>query len=283
MVLLPWPAEFGRDRPRYGLVVALALFCLLGTGVSLVGFVNAIGDADVLWAVFWGSSTLMFGLMMFALPLFWRVRRRELPPMVRVMTPGGAALFVPAPRGPQLPALAFLVGGCLWTACFVFLGMTVWEPDTELHHLWNYLVLLLALAICVFGGYAAWTTVRALRHQQGLTLAPDGIAVESGDTRQTTAWDDIGSIWPREDNNNYQVIVTSHRLTTVRRTRLVRPHGHTAREIRLNAARYRIDPALLFHLICHYHAHPQHRHELSSAVAVARIRRGGLSSAPDRA
>ncbi|MFF2088832.1 hypothetical protein ACFVVM_34040 [Nocardia sp. NPDC058176] len=265
------------------LVVALALFCALGTWVSLVGCVTAIGAADVLWVVFWGSSTMVFGLMMFALPLFWRVRRRKLPPIARVVTPGGAALFVPAPRRTQLPALAFLVGGSLWMACYVFLGMTVWEPDAELHHLWNYLVLLLALAICVFGGYAAWTTARALRHRHGLLLAPDGIAVEAGYAQQTTGWDDIGSIWPRADNNNYQVIVVSHRLTTVRRTRLVRSRGHTAREIRLNAATYRIDPALLFHLICHYRVHPEHRHELSTGDAVARIRRGGLSSTADRA
>lgn len=279
-VLMPWPAEFGRDKPRYGLVVGAAVFCVLGTLMFLTGFVAAVSEADALTAIFTGSGAVTSGLMLFAVPILWQVRRRELPALTHTLAPSGSALFLPADRKIQVSASGFLVGGSLWLACFVLLGMTRPDPDTEFDYMWNYAVLLAALAVCAFGGYAGWSTVRALRFRQGLTLGPDGLVMESGSTRQTTAWDDIGSVWPREDNHRHQVIVHSHRLTTVRRTRMVRRNGHTAREIRLDAAVLGIDPALLFYLICHYRTHPEHRRELRSTVAVARIRRGGLSLSP---
>ncbi|MFF0352736.1 MULTISPECIES: hypothetical protein [Mycobacteriales] len=274
--LLPWPAGFGSERPGYPMVAVIAGFFVPGTLLFLSGVFSAVGESDPLLAVFCGAGALMCGSGLFVLPVFLRVRRRRVPRMTITQEP---AMYLPARRSALIAPLGLVLGGSLWTSCVLVLVLTVQEPNRELDHVWNYCVLLAGLALSGLGVYGGWTIARWLRYRLGVRLGPEGLAVESGFTHQTTSWDDIAAIVPTEENRHRVVVVHSRDLVTVRRTRLVRRGGATAGQIRVNATAHRIDPALLYHLLQFYRADADRRRELGTETGLDRVQAGELGGA----
>ncbi|GEM32895.1 hypothetical protein NN3_39020 [Nocardia neocaledoniensis NBRC 108232] len=70
--LLPWPAGFGSQQPRYLIAGAIVATFVPGTMLFLAGFLTAVEDADVPLAVFCGSGAAMCGFGLLGLPVFVR-------------------------------------------------------------------------------------------------------------------------------------------------------------------------------------------------------------------
>ncbi|MEV0075634.1 hypothetical protein AB0H58_04405 [Nocardia neocaledoniensis] len=271
--LLPWPAGFGSQRPRYLIAAAIVATFVPGTVLFLAGFVTAAEDADLPLAVFCGSGAAMCGFGLLGLPVFVRVRRRRLPRLSVLPEP---AVFLPAHRFNLIATLGLVLGASVWTGSLLVLTLTIRQPGRELDHLWNYAVLLAGLAVSLVGVFGGSGIARSLRYHLGVRLDPEGLVVESGSLRQATSWDDIAAIVPAEENHRRVVVIHAREVAATGRTWLARRKS-ALREIRIDATAHRIDPALLYHLIRFYRAEANRRPELGTEAALARIREGDLA------
>jgi hypothetical protein len=232
------------------------------TAVSLVlGVLMVIGGLSGLDGEYWQLAVAFVALgAMLLLGVATRKRRRTDAPV----TTDGGALRIGLSRAGLLLELAGLVLGGVATA-FLALGAARAEA-------WVFVVISGATALGV-AGYLVVRLARGISVGE-LELAPEGVRLRVDGRDDRLAWEDVLSL--------HCVDVRDRNGTVTRRRLTLRgdPTGGTARGIAQRASagvelplhRIDLDDVLVYHLLHHYHRHPEDRGELAGPAAMTRLR-----------
>lgn len=281
--LLPWAAEWGKERPHGKLVFAFA-FAFVMTIIFVPFSIDAADNHNSVRASFGLAGALAGLTSMIALIPILRVRHKTLP---REMN---AEASIQGRPGLQIFYLSswknalylWLVAGAVFLiirGLTFFAHMTGRDSSTARSGLavGGTAIVLIVLAMIAFLGYYLYSA----RNRRGfIALTDQGVSQRSGHTEKNISWSSIGSVSADMVNNTHVVRLTPvpgvriDVATTSVFDRLQR--GLLERSIDVPVWVLGLDPALFLHLVRFYWQHPEARHELGTDAVVGRMRRGDL-------
>lgn len=282
--LLPWPSEWGAERPPGPLLLSIAVF-ILGTIVAAYYAYDSAARGDSVRAVFGLIGCLLFMTFVGLAAPHVRVRRKSLPPNLLAVygDSGGVGL-----RLSFLAAWKTLLTVWLLIAS-VFLimrGVLFLDELTEAGDSMRATLIIGGLGILSIGLVSVVFISRHLmirrRDRDSILLSENGIELLLGSSARSVRWDEIGDVRPCVVNNARVVRVTpvsGERIhVEIGRSLLDRmQRGFYEQNLDLHPAVLAVDPALLFHLIRFYWKHPKARPELASESVLDRVQRGELT------
>lgn len=282
---VPWPNEFGQQRPLFPYVAIL--FCLVFGAFFAATTAMAISRGDTGQAVLRGSALLF--LISGTAGLVYRLRgRRPLSAGKIVAEPGGdGGIAIPMSSWLNVVgAIGFSAGGVFLLSLAV-IRMTA-RPNDPLRPLTVVLgLLLIAVAVLCFavGGLLA----SAVTIPRRLVMSENGIHQNNGALDQSLPWNAITALEPAlVDPTGRGDTRTRRRIPMV----LLRPAAGAEIAILWNyrwfrqrtfldaisvqPTSYPIDGGLLYYTIQFYWQHPELRGELTSGAAIERMRQGDV-------
>jgi hypothetical protein len=278
--LLPWPAEWSTPRLKMRTVLTdgfLGLLALGSTGLGALALSSGeLGPAAFLLAVsvFFGSLTALSLSM-------WRTRRPVSPRSVALQATGSnyEGVTISFSARLHIGVTAILLMGSAFLALYAAGGIMTWEmppfvprPDV------------ISVAISVAGAlfclwlFAEFTTGRIVKGY--LMLTPGGIYHRSHTFEHFVPWDTVFDVSAVELHSGQfiAVKVLPSEDTRVRRTHWIGKQEEF-RLLPLLVVRARslaADPAVAYHALRYYFAHPEAREELLMPAGEQRIRTGNL-------
>ncbi|WP_280370872.1 hypothetical protein [Nocardia wallacei] len=280
IALLDWPTGFGSPARKPVVYFAIPFFSLAAIFFA-VELVRAISAADALSIVFHAGGMAVSAGFVAAFTAARNVRQASLPPKLKVTETGtGRALTMPMSRPFTISLLTLLVSGTVFLLAYA-LSLFLRDDRSGAAQLRDYLfgvVLIVTSAVMV---WLAVYHVTNLRRESPLVISSEGIEMDNGSVHQRLPWTAIETVDASANNNNPALIIrpsASDELHTFRSSVIVRKLSRNyLRAMIIDVHFYRIDPALLYHLIHFYWKHPELRSELSTNTVIDRLRRGNLS------
>ncbi|MUL40580.1 hypothetical protein FZ103_05190 [Streptomonospora sp. PA3] len=275
---VPWPREW-KEGPAAGHVLIGAFLLLLAAGALLGGIGAAASGGRS------GAFLLPFSLLLAviaALPAFAYLRRRDVDTwrlsLARVEPIGTRAVHVGYSRRAAGGHLAVL-GLC----AAALLGIVVLLPlappgDGRALVLWFGSVLLL--------GWLVWVALAVVRGRAArgwLALAPEGVVHRGWGTTTIAAWDDVASVRADTVKLNAFIVLAvpgGHARRVVHCRAVQAPEDRLRPHLAVRPRMPAVDPAVLYHALCFYHAVPQARSELGDGRAIERMRRCDFAPGP---
>lgn len=278
--LLPWPSEWGPQRPQGKLVAGLVVFGI--AAIVAIPYVIACGKNDNTAGAVYGSVGGLVAVSFVAIfAPHMRVRRTKLPRDIRSGDSGLRILY--------LSSWAYVVMGWLAAAMAFLLirGVLFLVELSESDELSDVTMRGSGLAAVVVASAMAVSMIWYLisgKHRRGVfVLGEDGVLLAFGGAVRNISWDELGDVCPCIVSNSRVI-----RITPAPRSLI---HVRTGRSLldRLQRSYYEqnmdlhswvmgIDPSLLLHLVRFYWQNSDVRQELISGAAIERIQRGELAS-----
>ena len=275
--LLPWPSEWGPQRPPAKLLLALGFFslCVLIAIPYAIDFATHGDTLRAFYGVLGGVVAASFVLML--LPSL-RVRRKSLPSNLHV---GPSGLFIEVKSSWRPVLMLWLVIGAIFLVVRGALFVRHLSSDDDgvgsaidvggIVIVAVVLAMIAVLVVFLFGRHRRYNVV----------LSPGGISQGMGRTVRTMSWDQVGGVLPDIVNSAHTVRTypTAGARVDVENGRgfLDRlQQGLLEQSIDVAAWTLALDPSLLLYLIRYYWQHPEARDELTSDAVVDRMRRGEL-------
>ncbi|GAA1533637.1 hypothetical protein GCM10009678_14940 [Actinomadura kijaniata] len=259
---LPWPLAWSlpkaAGRPRAAVITVFGVLCL-AAGALATGGGPSFDPALA-------AATTVFGLMcLTAARLTVLARDRA------AVRHDGTGVVFPCRAGTGGPAsVLYTLGTGTAAGALAFSTTSGTRGDP----------LLVAIAL-VFLGVGVVLSARLAtgrpRRARRVTLTPAAVVLERKPDPRAVPWRRIREITAQgADNTQFIVLLLSEGEPRDPGLRRFLPHSR----IELHAQTLNVDPALLWHALCYYHAHPDARGELSDDRGLHRIIRGDLLSEP---
>lgn len=276
----PWPMSWPPPRGLRGGLVAV-FFAFLGVlalalGVRLL-ITRSFDARDII-----GFAAAPAMLALSAVVVITRVRIRSRPSSAAQTgffdgadEPG---LLIQYPRSLCVAYLAFIVGlilgvGCL--ATIMLLVAFVGHPNIG--------ALIVGLAFVAMVIFIMGFLVEAVRGnivRGALLISPSAVAFRSWGSDAVIPWRSL-QIVTDGSTKDQPIVINCYDNTPAQmryRSGLAKPRRNAPppTSIKVPGAFLSIDPALAFHTLRYYHAHPRARTELGTAAALDRLRYGNL-------
>jgi hypothetical protein len=273
----PWPPEWPA-RPGPWLVLNVVVLGILAAGLAGLAAVVWVGGERGTAAVFAGVAAVL-ALIVVGIGPRLRVRRRRpaLAITSRTTESGERGVAIPYSAwwyGWVVALVAAAGAGYAALVAAVLLGSDTLARDPRMTAL--------ALVGLVAVPYLGWLLVelasgRAARGH--VVLTPLGVHHRSLTDEESTPWDSVQAVSAAYERGPLIVIgVDPGGRRWRRRSRVGFQRRPTDRDaLIIHGLLLAVDPAVLYHALRHYHAHPDHRPELATAAAVARIRGGEVN------
>ena len=282
--LLPWAAEWGKQRPRGNLVFAF-IFAALLLILSVPFSADAASQGDAGRTVF-GVAIFLVALtsMIVAVPVL-RVRRKRLPrdiePFVPVGNSSGVKIYYL--RSWRRALILWLIAGMALLAVRAWLFFKQLSGDSvdtmrSGFSIGGIIITVAALGMIVVLG---WYLYSYRNRRAFIALTVDGVVQRLGSTVKRLPWTEVAGVRPGMLNNVYAIDIVpapSHEVYVELGQNWLdhMQRGSLVKSIQVPAWVVGMDPALFLYLAHYYWQHPESRHELASDAVIDRIRRADL-------
>ena len=282
--LLPWAAEWGRQRPRGNLVFAtvVVLFLLV---ISIPFAIDAASQGDAGRAVF-GVSMFLVALtsMIIVVPVL-RVRRKRLPRDIETGAvvggcPGARIFYLSSWR--RALTLWLIAGALLLIIrAWLFFTQSIDDSKNSAQSGLSAGGVVVAVVVLAMIGVLGWYLYSS-RHRRGfVALTVDGVVQRLGHTVRTLPWSQIDGVFPGMLNNVHVVNIypapgTKVDVDSGRSWFDNMQRGSLEKSIQVPVWVLGMDPALFLYVVRYYWEHPESRQELVTDAVVERMRNGEL-------
>jgi hypothetical protein len=282
--LLPWAAEWGKQRPRGNLVFAF-IFTALLLVLSVPFSVDAASQGNTGRTVF-GVAIFLVALasMIVAVPVL-RVRRKRLPrdiePFTSVDNSSGVKIYYL--RSWRRTLILWLIAGAglLAIRAWLFLKQLSGDSADTVRSSMSIGGIIITVAALGMILVPAWY-LYSYRNRRGfIALTVNGVVQRLGSTVKRLPWTEVAGVRPGMLNNVYviDIIPAPNHEVHVESGRNWLDHmqrGSLVKSIQVPAWVIGMDPSLFLYLTHYYWQHPESRHELASDAVIDRIRRADL-------
>lgn len=301
---LPWPVEWSAPGPGAWAVLGDGFLALIALGLVWLG-VSELAAGRPENAVLPVAGAVYLGTLTAVSVRMWHLRRPGSPRSVTLRTTGSG------PEGVSISCSVFMycsaavllvmssAGLALLTASLVPAAGD-WEPFTSPSgaiDVGSGIAYLLYLGVIAFSGAVAllclWLFLEMATGRIALgrlVLGPDGIHHRSQAFEHFVPWHAVVDVEAAElvtGATDWGLIRSPHVIVTALPTEdtRVRRTAWWARRfleftflpsVVVNGRRLAVDPAVAYHALRYYHAHPEMRAELRTPAGVQRIRSGRL-------
>ncbi|MEC3957260.1 hypothetical protein VMT65_29795 [Nocardia sp. CDC153] len=271
---LPWPSEFGSERPSGKVIAGLVVIAL---AVPLFASTCWSAIQNHQWSVAFFGAAGTFGSLVFAVLglSILRRRRSRIPDAIRLETidavPGQT---IPARKSTLIALLCFASVAVLVAASRLILLLGNGLSDHAGRNIFSSLTMIVLL---LAGLWLLAVGVSVASTPRGLRLTTEGLEFRNGFVHQRLPWSAVAVVRPVIVSRNPAIRVLPTDPSTLSLEFTSRLKQRTGLDcIVIPPSVYGIDPALLYYTIDFYARHPESRSELASDAAVQRMRRGDV-------
>ncbi|MGV9678798.1 hypothetical protein ACWDSJ_26240 [Nocardia sp. NPDC003482] len=282
--IAPLADGFGSRGRSPAVVLGIPFFALVAVFFA-VKVVQAIAAREMVTTVACAGGTAVALSFAAAFLAVGDIRTNELPAGTGIeTTQTGSALTLRMgrPFGISILVLA-LFKTLLLLTCAV--SLVVRDYDSEAAAVLGRASAVTLLLVAIGAGWLVRVSAASLRTRSRLRIGPASVELDNGSVHQVIAWDDIRDVEPGANTNHPALFIhpaRSNGLATLRSSFVVdRLNRQYLRHMIINAHLFRVDPALLCHLLRFYWRHPENRGELASESALTRIRNGEFPDVPN--
>lgn len=281
--LLPWAAEWGKQRPRGNLVFAFIFAALLFI-LSIPFSADAASQGNTGRTVF-GVAIFLVALssMIVAVPVL-RVRRKRLPrdiePFMPVDNSSGVKIYYL--RSWRRTLILWLIAGVglLTIRTWLFFKQISDDSGDTVRSGLSIGGIVIAVAALGMISVPGWY-LYSYRNRRGfIAFTVDGVVQRLGSTVKRLPWTEVAGVRPGMLNNVYVIDIVPaprHEVHVELGSWLDRmQRGSLVKSIQVPAWVIGMDPPLFLYLTHYYWQHPESRHELASDAVIDRILRADL-------
>ncbi|BCK52448.1 hypothetical protein [Nocardia wallacei] len=273
---LDWPRGYGSPKRKPAIIFGIP-FLSIGTLFFGAMLIAAVSAGNVLQIIFHAGGTVVSASAVAALVSVWSVRPTRLPRK----TTTDSALVLPMARPFSVSLLVLLISGAVFLVAYA-ISLLVRDDRSSASNARDYAVAGMLIVTVIATALLAFHYITILRSDCKLAIGPECVELNNGSIRQVLDWSEISDVEASANYNNPVLLIkpsTRDSLRILSSSFVVRRLSpQYLRNMTIDVHFFRIDPALLYHLIRFYWQHPEARHELASEAATDRIQRGELTS-----
>ncbi|WP_280336931.1 hypothetical protein [Nocardia wallacei] len=278
--LLPWPSEWGSQRPPGKLVAGLVVFG--AAAIVAIPYVIVSGkNGNTVGAVsgFAGGLVALSFVAIFAPHM--RVRRTKLPRDIHSDDDGLRILYLSSWAYVVMGWLAAAVAFLLMRGALFLVQLS--ERDDSGDATIRGAGLATVLVASVMAVSIIWYLISGKHRRGTFVLGQDGVLLAFGGAVRNISWDELGDVSPCIVNNSRVIRITPAPGSVIHvqsgRSLLDRlQRSYHEQNMDLHSWVMGIDPSLLLHLVRYYWQNPDVRQELISEAVIERVLRGELVS-----